>query len=93
MNELINDEAVDRTAPATPGLLKISLPNMLTVLLSNSRKESFKKNYPSSARLARYIFHVCVKWNVTMVWGLLPTRLTRIVNRPGVAGAVLQTPS
>ena len=47
MNELINHEAVYRTAPATPGLLNMSLTNVVAfieisstpfrVLMTNSR--------------------------------------------------------
>ena len=63
MTESINDEAVYRTAPATPGLLYIVFVIFVVVA-----------------------FVFVGSHHKFLVWFY-------IINRPGVAGAVLQTPS
>ena len=53
MNELINDVAVYRTAPATPGLLDIFLPQTI-------KTEILRKCSPPTRY--QFVFGVWTKW-------------------------------
>ena len=90
----MNDETVYRTAPATPGLLNIRSVWMIgyewviiVIVLYIKVKLCVLNNVNSCRGRSRHI---------VLCWGILCFVLVYIhfyiINRPGVAGAVLQSP-
>ena len=87
MNQSMNDEAVCRTAPATPGLL-ITDPDLgqcIQIFLITCFRVKFDLYSPDKK--------VSFSSKFKIPYGAYKLGHLCLINRPGVAGAVLQTAS